>query len=353
MYQAFTKAVRLFATVWLSCLSFSSSFAQNYAITDLGPGHAAAINNAGQVVGSSSYGSDAQAFLWDAKQGRIDLGTLGGTWSRATAINDHSQVVGYSHVVGSVRAFIWEPIKGMSDLGALDGHLASRAYGINNQGQIVGESRPHPLDLESEQAVLWDSGQIVALGSLGDRHNSAYAINDASQIVGTEAPSEIGNSEAYVWDQEKLRYLGALQERGSRAHAINNLGVIGGASFVVVPVGGIGEFLFHRPVLYTDGGVLELQWIPPSGYYYFGGVRGLNSKSVVVGDLGAVRFGTFDDLFFPAVWDAARGWRNLNDLIPAGSGWRLTDVSGINEAGQIVGSGFLNGVRHAFLLTLN
>ena len=42
---------------------------------------------------------------------------------------------------------------------------------------------------------------------------------------------------------------------------------------------------------------------------------------------------------------------DLNSLIPASSGWVLTEARGINESGQIVGTGVLNGQERAFLLT--
>jgi hypothetical protein len=43
--------------------------------------------------------------------------------------------------------------------------------------------------------------------------------------------------------------------------------------------------------------------------------------------------------------------RDLNDLIPASSGWNLQSVSDINIAGQMVGTGTINGEVHGFLLT--
>lgn len=51
-------------------------------------------------------------------------------------------------------------------------------------------------------------------------------------------------------------------------------------------------------------------------------------------------------------------WRNegegmldLNNLIPADSGWILAVAFGINAKGQIVGGGLLAGQRRGFLLT--
>jgi hypothetical protein len=43
--------------------------------------------------------------------------------------------------------------------------------------------------------------------------------------------------------------------------------------------------------------------------------------------------------------------RNLNALIPADSGWYLVFAGGINERGQIAGTGILNGEVRGFLLT--
>jgi hypothetical protein len=42
--------------------------------------------------------------------------------------------------------------------------------------------------------------------------------------------------------------------------------------------------------------------------------------------------------------------RDLNALIPRNSGWMLARAHGINDRGQIVGEGLLNGGAAAFLL---
>jgi probable HAF family extracellular repeat protein len=73
----------------------------------------------------------------------------------------------------------------------------------------------------------------------------------------------------------------------------------------------------------------------------------INSLGVVVGlssndpnDLTTYRAFLFDTQM-----------RDLNDLIPAGSGWVLSDAYGINDAGQITGWGTINGQTHSYLLT--
>ena len=50
------------------------------------------------------------------------------------------------------------------------------------------------------------------------------------------------------------------------------------------------------------------------------------------------------------VYDPLHGMVDLNTLITA-AGWNLFRAHDINESGQIVGQGYLNGEMHAFLLT--
>jgi probable HAF family extracellular repeat protein len=65
------------------------------------------------------------------------------------------QVVGYSYTAaGSIHAFLWEARTGMQDLGTLGGAI-SVAYGINARGQIVGQA--HTAAGETH-AVLWETG---------------------------------------------------------------------------------------------------------------------------------------------------------------------------------------------------
>ena len=75
--------------------------------------------------------------------------------------------------------------------------------------------------------------------------------------------------------------------------------------------------------------------------------RDINEQGIIIGGIeqtpGNWRAAIFDELSGPTL---------LQDLIPADSGWlRLNRATDINDLGQIVGTGIINGEQHAFLLT--
>lgn len=152
-------------------------------------GGAASINGLGQVAGArDTVGTYTEAFLWDDRLGPRGLGAIGGDspFSRANALNDNGQVVGSSSTSTRSHAFLWDGESGMQDLGTLPDGAFSEAYGINNAGEIVGTS----ITLgEVQSAVFWD---IAGPRNLNDllvpdsdwRLQEARAISDAGLIVG-------------------------------------------------------------------------------------------------------------------------------------------------------------------------
>jgi len=150
------------------------------------------INDAGLVVGSADVSAKPgtkphHAVLW--KKGiRQELGTLGGTESRALAVNAPGQIVGISSITQAAadgnplyHAFFWNAGK-MTDLGTLPGDKQSGASALNARGEVVGAS--------GGRGCLWRGGKAQDLNTLlpagsGWVLSGASGINNRGQIVGT------------------------------------------------------------------------------------------------------------------------------------------------------------------------
>lgn len=154
-----------------------------------------AINNLGQVVGSSVTSDGATRAFRTAANSAInaatdDLGTLGGSSSTAFDINDKGQVVGSSTTAsGATHAFLTDANSGIDandDLGTLGGNF-SIAYSINESGLVVGDSQ---LADGSNRAFIYDGTKLFDLNTLiaGDFNfivTSARGINESGQIAAT------------------------------------------------------------------------------------------------------------------------------------------------------------------------
>lgn len=169
---------------------------QNGIMKDLGEGVAIAVNRNQQIVVQTG----GESVLWDLRTNPMTvtaLGTLGGSGSTARDINDLGQVVGSSRNSADVlRPFLWTARKGMVDLGTLGAGLLGQANAINDNGQIVGSSRVQGL---VTHATYWYKGKIQDLGVLpGYETSSATGLNSAGQIVGVSSATG-ANVRATLW----------------------------------------------------------------------------------------------------------------------------------------------------------
>ena len=109
------------------------------------------------------------------------LATLGGTAGMAEAINENGQIVGSSSLTTpptGYRAVLWDN-GGITDLTpALGPGQSSSASGINDSGEIVG-------NINGWTPFIWRNGVITTLGRLGGGSGHAIDINNASQVVGS------------------------------------------------------------------------------------------------------------------------------------------------------------------------
>ena len=140
------------------------------------------INDAGHVVGQANVtpNGNTHAFA-DYGGGMVDLAPrLNIGSSRAFGINNNGDITGDMIVGGVQHAFVLS-ISALTDLGTLGGSL-SLGYAINASGQVVGESET-PGDL-TFHAFLYHGGVMTDLGTLGGTLSYAKALNDNGEIVG-------------------------------------------------------------------------------------------------------------------------------------------------------------------------
>ncbi len=315
-----------------------------FTITDLGTfggtgSNAIAINAAGQIVGTyTDSGGTTRAFRYTSGGGLVDLAPFGGTTATAYALNASGQFVGESQFASesSNHAFSYTDGGGMIDLGTFnngDTGNYSAAYGINTAGTIVGKANGTGYYRAFSYTT---GGGLVDLGTLGGGHSSANAINDAGVIVGGANTSD-GASRAFSYTSAGgMINLGSLGGGDAAANALSASGAfIAGYSSLAV-----GDDK-HAFVYTTAGGMVDLGTL--------GGIeaaaKGVNNSGEVV---GVSYLPNFQENAFYAVGSTMY---NLNDLVTNLDGWTLVSANGINDLGQIVGYGVINGENHAFLLT--
>lgn len=135
------------------------------------------INDNGQIAGASYSGEgiffygralDLRAFLWENGEA-IDL--------------EKKTTVVYRYSANNEDPDVLEPE-------VLDNYY-SRAFSINNKGQVVGELID-PVNT-NRRAFLWQDTTMILLPG-NSLASAAYSINDKSQIVG------FGGIHAALWE---------------------------------------------------------------------------------------------------------------------------------------------------------
>lgn len=275
-------------------------YGPNGPLTDLAPGSpdeivAWDVNDAGQIAGYRRPASGPQTAIRIEPDGVIrPLTTVAQAPAQGLAINNAGQVAGWMTTDGSLRAFRTNSGGALTDLGLMANGSRSYARGLNDQGRVVGtaDSNEFPFGFRTSGA-----GGVASADALG-AYVYPYDINGTGYVTGE------------AWDFEKDHYnlfrarpdgtvqmLGRLGEHPVTGTRINNRNVIVGTAYIEDPEG--GNAFDRAAVIHTD----------------------------------------------------ARGLRDLNTLIPPGSGWELFAANDINDAGQIVGYGRRGESLRAYRLT--
>lgn len=328
----------------------SSASAALYSLIDLGvltdlpsrnDSKPNAISSNGKVAAANVTGGVYRAFLYDASW--TNLGTLGGTNSFALGVSESAAVVGRSLVSnGLTRAFLWTPNgtdgvesnPQMKDLGTFAGGMHSEAAGINNAGLITGYAQTATRD----HAFRYGAGAMTDIGALlpANLPNSyGLGINEAGHIVGIAYDVFFTFPHAFYYNGSTASDIGNLNMPAASALAINNNDQIAGYASLT-------NFFVHA-FRYADGVMHDLGTL--GGHYSY--AIAINNSNVIVG-------GSFTDpadSIYHAFITVSNSMVDLNGQLDAtGNGWTLAEARGINDAGQIVGTGQFNSVVHAFLL---
>jgi probable HAF family extracellular repeat protein len=350
---------------------------QDGALTDLGglPGGlnsgAVWINEKSVVAGNSENGEidpllgfpEGIAVLWQ-NGNTINLGTLdGGYESIANAVNNRGQVTGpalnlvpdpYSMLglcclsvppshFTETRGFIWE--KGvMRDLGTLGGPDTFAIY-INDRGQIAGQSYtnstpnsasdPCGTNVPTVDPFIWQSGQMIDLGTLGGTCGSANGLNNRGEVVGQSDMAGDQTFHPFLWDWERLRDLGTIGGNFGSANWLNDAGEVVGWATVA------GDQVNHA-FRWKNGAMTDLGTLAA---FPCSSAKAINSRGQTVGES--------DDCIsveHAVLWQDGHAI-DLNDFVPPDSRILLEEADFINDLGEIIGYSLLaNGDERAYVL---
>jgi probable HAF family extracellular repeat protein len=240
------------------------------------------------------------------------------------------------------HAFQWQNGV-LTDLGTLPGgQNNSYANWISDNELIAGASQNgviNPLfgGLEYD-AVLWQNGQIIDLGTLGGNGSTAYSVNNRGQVVGVATnaipdPFSFAGTElrGFIWENGVMQDLGTLGGPQGWALFINERGQVAGFSLTNFTANPTTDFPTQDPFLWENGRMLDLGTLGGT----MGFPRGLNIQGQVIGVSNLAG----DQMADPFLWDKTK----LIDLRTSTIGGTPFSANAICDTGKIVGGGAFPG----------
>jgi hypothetical protein len=263
------------------------------------------------------------------------------------------------------RAVVWHRKSGVEELGIPDGFNFTEPVAVMPTGEVLIDA----FDAKGHKrgAFTYFNHRFVALPG---KQTWAHGVGAAGTIVG-EWVSKVGTTtDAVYWSRTVPHSIGLCC--GGILKAVNERGnMIGDAyddrghyhAFSWSPADGQRINIdptdaYSSAVAINSAGHILLQ-VGSEGYLYgtghlthldlavklYNSVQALNDCDEVVGG-----YGSFADHYHAFLWTRTQGFRELNSLLVAESGWKLTSAAAINDRGEIVGSGKWNGQKLGFLL---
>lgn len=318
----------------------ANSSAIAYELIDLGANvEPRAINNLGVVVGSSNTDQyPSSAFRWSSAQG---MELIAGT--SANAVNDNGQIAG-STITG---AFVLDGnnYRDWSDYGAFGINQAGSAAGYNvGSNPYQPRSLPYnPAIFDGNQWTVFDIANIYPRGTRDGVYADRFilnSINDSGYSVGYKYRYGLAGTSAIliapdikIQDSTDVTYLSV--PAGGKAADINN------SNMIVGTTGNTQAYILD----YNSSSLTTLPLLD-------GGLRSnaydINEYNQAVGSSETLDGSTLVN--HAVLWDQANGViADLNTWAPVD--WILESATAVNDNGDIVGTGYRNGVPHGFLLT--
>lgn len=345
--RSIVHAMYCFLFFLLCACSVNAESPYLFALKEIGTlggssSRASAINNMGCVVGDAeTKEGEVRAFVWRLEDGMKGIDTLGGIKSHAYDVNDHGIVVGESSTAdGTTKAFIWTRNEKIRPLDSGQESFYSVAFAINNRDQIVGTVEAE----NGAHAVMWEDDEMRILRRLpGEGYVQPLDVNDHGDVVGqiqTRAGSiESAASHAFYFRRalsaNNLTGFKLLSHySGSAAVAVNNQGEAAG--YVMTDKEDVRASRFSRA---DDYSILE------DGNALFSSVSDINEQGDMCGSVIAAY--TSDEA--ATLWHDGRMF-DLNEVTEKPSDWHLVQATGINGKGQIAGYGLKGEDEHAFIL---
>ncbi len=303
-----------------------------YSVTQLVGPEGSAVNvaqgiSSAGVVGISTINNIDYGTVWQDSQATL-LPVPSGYQGVPLGINASGDVVGSSGPAGSSSSqpVLWH--NGQMQTLSTPSGFGGEAFGINDSGVIVGQII-NSQNTTSE-AAMWSGGQMTVLGNFPNQAAYATSINNNGQVTIAVGPN------SYIWSNGSLTAISTLAGVALQAQSINNNGT-------VVGVASITSGTAPDPGFVYKNGVTQL--LPTFGADTATNVKAVNDFDVIVGAGGGD-----DGSAHALIWENGQV-ANLNDLIPAGSGWALQSATGIDNNGDIVGYGMFDNQLQAFELT--
>jgi len=276
----------------------------------------------------------------------MSINTLGADVSVATAINVSGQMAGYnifySNPNSEFQAFLYSngAMKNINSASLFPS--GTEAWGMNNAGQVVGTGY---LSSSEFHAFLYSGGKMTDLGPPGSYQASAAAINNSGQIVGSYYFTS-GAAGAFIYSNGKMTKLPVPGGSSAvSAFAVNDNGEIAGALY-------FSSGAPAHAASYSNGVWTDLGAIAGAASSL---AKGINIAGQVVGTacFTPTQYHPFKPgKHVPFIYSNG-GVVDLNTLIPSGGAFTLTDAVGVNDSGQILCNATnTGGNEHAVLLTL-